>query len=39
MKDVSAVAADVAADIVRQLIGSAPSKAEIEKAVEAVRKD
>jgi F-type H+-transporting ATPase subunit b len=38
MKDVSAVAADVAADIVRQLIGVAPAKAEIEKAVEAVRK-
>lgn len=39
MKDVSAVAADVAADIVRQLIGSVPSKAEIEKAVQDVRKD
>jgi F-type H+-transporting ATPase subunit b len=38
MKDVSAVAADVAADIVRQLIGVAPAKAEIEKAVEAVRR-
>jgi F-type H+-transporting ATPase subunit b len=38
MKEVSAVAADVAADIVRQLIGVAPAKAEIEKAVEAVRK-
>ncbi len=35
MKDVSAVAADVAADIVRQLIGSVPSKAEIEKAMQA----
>ncbi len=38
MKDVSAVASDVAADIVRQLIGTAPPKAEIEKAVEAARK-
>jgi F-type H+-transporting ATPase subunit b len=38
MKDVSAVAADVAADIVRRLIGVAPAKAEIEKAVETVRK-
>lgn len=38
MKDVNMVAADVAADIVRQLIGTAPPKAEIEKAVEAVRK-
>ena len=39
MKDVNAVAADVAADIVRQLIGSAPSRGDIEKAVEAARKD
>jgi F-type H+-transporting ATPase subunit b len=39
MKDVSAVAADVAADIVRQLIGSVASKAAIEKAVQDVRKD
>ena len=39
MKEVSAVAADVAADIVRQLIGSVPSKAEIEKAVQEARKD
>ncbi|MFZ2019300.1 MAG: ATP F0F1 synthase subunit B [Methyloceanibacter sp.] len=39
MKDVSAVAADVAADIVRRLIGSAPSRGDIEKAVEAARKD
>jgi len=38
MKDVNMVAADVAADIVRQLIGTAPPMAEIEKAVEAVRK-
>lgn len=39
MKDVSAVAADVAADIVRRLIGSAPSRGDIEKAIEASRKD
>jgi F-type H+-transporting ATPase subunit b len=39
MKEVSAVAADVAADIVRQLIGSVPSKAEIEKAIQEARKD
>ena len=38
MREVNAVAADVAADIVRQLIGVAPAKAEIEKAVEAARK-
>jgi F-type H+-transporting ATPase subunit b len=38
MKDVNAVAADVAADIVRRLIGAAPGKAEIEKAVGTVRK-
>ena len=38
MKDVNAVAADVASDIVRRLIGAAPAKAEIEKAVEAARK-
>ena len=38
MREVNAVAADVAADIVRQLIGAAPAKAEIEKAVEAARK-
>ena len=38
MREVNAVAADVAADIVRQLIGVAPDKAEIEKAVEAARK-
>jgi F-type H+-transporting ATPase subunit b len=38
MKDVNAMAADVAADIVRRLIGSAPAKGEIEKAVEAARK-
>jgi len=39
MKDVSVVAADVAADIVRQLIGANPPKAEIEKAIQAARKD
>jgi F-type H+-transporting ATPase subunit b len=39
MRDVNVVAADVAADIVRQLIGIAPAKAEVEKAVEAARKD
>jgi F-type H+-transporting ATPase subunit b len=39
MKDVYAVAADVAADIVRRLIGAAPPKAEIDKAVAAARKD
>ena len=39
MRDVNEVAADVAADIVRQLIGIAPAKAEIEKAVEAARKE
>ena len=38
MKDVNAVAVDVASDIVRRLIGTAPAKAEIEKAVEAARK-
>ena len=39
MRDVNVVAADVAADIVRQLIGIAPPKAEIDKAVAAARKD
>ncbi len=39
MREVNTVAADVAADIVRQLIGVAPTKAEIEKAVRAARKD
>ena len=39
MREVSSVAADVAADIVRQLIGIAPSRPEIEKAVETARKD
>jgi F-type H+-transporting ATPase subunit b len=39
MKEVNEVAANVAADIVRRLIGSAPPKAEIEKAVKTARKD
>jgi F-type H+-transporting ATPase subunit b len=39
MREVNAVAADVAADIVRQLIGVAPAKAEIDQAVQAARKD
>jgi F-type H+-transporting ATPase subunit b len=38
MKDVSAVAADVATDIVRRLIGIAPAKAEVDKAVGTARK-
>jgi hypothetical protein len=38
MREVNKVAADVAADIVRQLIGVAPAKAEIEQAVVAARK-
>ena len=38
MREVNAVAVDVASDIVRQLIGVAPAKTEIEKAVEAARK-
>ncbi len=39
MREVNAVAADVAADIVRQLIGIAPAKAEIDKAVATARKE
>jgi F-type H+-transporting ATPase subunit b len=39
MRDVNVVAADVAAEIVRQLIGVAPAKAEVEKAVETARKE
>jgi F-type H+-transporting ATPase subunit b len=39
MRDVNTVAADVAADIVRQLIGLAPAKADIDKAVETARKE
>ena len=39
MREVNAVAADVASDIVRRLIGVAPAKAEIEQAVVAARKD
>jgi F-type H+-transporting ATPase subunit b len=38
MKEVNAVAVDVASDIVRQLIGAAPAKGDIEKAVQAARK-
>jgi len=39
MREVNSVAAEVAADIVRRLIGIAPAKADIEKAVETARKD
>jgi F-type H+-transporting ATPase subunit b len=39
MREVNSVAADVAADIVRQLIGIAPAKAEIDKAVATARKE
>ena len=39
LKDVNVVAADVATDIVKQLIGLSPSSAEAEKAVVAARKD
>ncbi len=39
MREVNAVATEVAADIVRQLIGAAPAKAEIEQAVATARKD
>jgi F-type H+-transporting ATPase subunit b len=39
MREVNAVAVEVAAEIVRQLIGLAPAKAEIEKAVQTARKD
>lgn len=38
MKEVTTVAVDVASDIVRKLIGVAPTKAEIEKAVQAARR-
>jgi F-type H+-transporting ATPase subunit b len=38
MKDVNSIAADVAADIVRRLIGVAADKVEIDKAVETARK-
>lgn len=38
MKEVSAVAVDVASDIVRNLIGTAPAKGDIENAVSAARK-
>ncbi|MGK2921954.1 MAG: F0F1 ATP synthase subunit B family protein [Methyloceanibacter sp.] len=38
MTEVNAVATDVAADIVKQLIGTAPPKGDLEKAVIAARK-
>ena len=38
MKDVNAVAADVASDVVRRLIGVAPSDAEVKQAVAEARK-
>jgi F0F1-type ATP synthase membrane subunit b/b' len=38
MKEISTVATEAAADIVTKLIGTAPSKAEVEKAVAAARK-
>lgn len=38
MTEVNAVAMDVAADIVKQLIGTAPPKGDLEKAVIAARK-
>ena len=38
MKEVNAVAVDVASDIVGKLIGTAPAKGDIEKAVNAARK-
>jgi F-type H+-transporting ATPase subunit b len=38
MKEVNAVASDVAADIVRKLIGTAPAKGDVDKAVAAARK-
>jgi F-type H+-transporting ATPase subunit b len=39
LKEVNAVAVEVASDIVRRLIGVAPSKPEVASAVEAVRKE
>ena len=39
LKDVNQVASETAADIVRSLIGVAPSKPEVSAAVAAVRKD
>jgi F-type H+-transporting ATPase subunit b len=39
MREVNAVAVDVATDIVNRLIGIAPGKTEIEKAVQAARKE
>ena len=39
MREVNAIAVDVATDIVNRLIGIAPGKTEIEKAVQAARKE
>jgi F-type H+-transporting ATPase subunit b len=39
MRDVNAVAADVASDIVRRLIGIVPAKGELDQAVAAARKE
>ena len=39
LKDVNQVASETAAEIVRSLIGVAPSKPEVSAAVAAVRKD
>ena len=39
MREVNSIAADVASDIVRRLIGIAPAKLDIDKAVAAARKD
>ena len=38
MKEVNAVAVDVASDIVRKLIGTAPAKGDVENAVNVARK-
>ncbi|HUU65776.1 MAG TPA: ATP F0F1 synthase subunit B [Methyloceanibacter sp.] len=38
MKEVNSVASDVAADIVKKLIGTTPAKGDIDKAVTAARK-
>jgi F-type H+-transporting ATPase subunit b len=39
LKDVNAVAAETASEIVQRLIGAAPAKAELTSAVEAARKE
>jgi F-type H+-transporting ATPase subunit b len=39
LKEVNAVASDIAAEIVRRLIGIAPSQSEVTAAVAAVRKE